>query len=100
MPAPCNAAQGYFFFFEAFFFAAGRAAGLANFFATFLDAVGFLGATAAFLLPLVKAASQPSEYFFVVPTRTMVTAIYLSNNAIEANRGSSEPQFPRVGWLP
>jgi hypothetical protein len=89
--------HGYFFF-EAFFFAAGLAAGLADFIATFLAAAGFLGA--AFLLPLVKAASQPSEYFFVVPTRTIVTAIYLSNNAIEANRGSSEPQFPRVGLLP
>jgi catechol 2,3-dioxygenase-like lactoylglutathione lyase family enzyme len=44
-------------------------------------AVAFLAAGAAALLPrpLVNADSQPSEYFFVAPTRTIVTVVSLES---------------------
>jgi hypothetical protein len=56
----------FFFFALAFFFA------LDFFAAGFLAAVFF----AVFFLPLpLKADSQPSEYFFVEPTRTIDTVL-------------------------
>ena len=44
-------------------------------------AVAFLAAGAAelLLLPLLNADSQPSEYFFVAPTRTIVTVVSLES---------------------
>ena len=64
-----------YFFLAAFFFA-GLAADLVDFLAAFLAG---LATVADFFLPLEKAASQPSEYFFVVPTRTIVTAVILTS---------------------
>jgi hypothetical protein len=52
-------------------------------------------APAAFLplpLPFPKAASQPSLYFFVAPTRTIVTAVVLvaGQRLMKASRGSRD----------
>lgn len=80
--------KSYFLLFlpVAFFLAEGlTAVFLADAFlagATFADAaLAFLAAGAAelLLLPLLNADSQPSEYFFIAPTRTIVTVVSLES---------------------
>lgn len=92
--------RAYFFllFFTLDFFLVDLAAtALAGaFFAGAFLVVAFLadfvatGSGVAFFLPLANALSQPSEYFFVVPTRIIVTSI----TSLELN----ENDCPRPQW--
>jgi hypothetical protein len=65
----------YFFFLPAFFLVEALPAGCAAFL-PFAELVGV--ELAALLRPLLNAASQPSEYFWFDPTRTIVTVVHLA----------------------
>ncbi len=95
----------HYFFLELFFFVAGLAVALlaAGLVLDFFLAAFFVGlAEADFFLPLVNTASQASEYFFVVPTRTIVTADDPLQLAISKREsfGGRHVAFADPLWIP